>query len=273
LTGEAVVDGSALVRSLLYFDFATDPKPDLRVWVLFRDAGSRVLHVAGTENMIVEARRSVDTEFTVPRSRWWAMSSRLKLVITLVAISLVATHLRFPDLAIDHITLGLLAFAVLPWLSTLFKSIALPGGWKVEFQKIEAAGRQVTASSPEVAVAPVELPAYIQTVDLDPNLALVGLRIEIEKRLRELAGRLKLNARRPIWALLRDFRIQAVLNDTSVNGLQDLIEAGNAAAHGAKVDPSLSQWSIEQGPQILAVLDAKLAANTADSKPTHDQNV
>jgi hypothetical protein len=61
--------------------------------------------------------------------------------LTLGALVLVVVHLIWPHVRIDSITLVLLAVALLPWLSPLFKSIELPGGWKFEFQELK---RQVT---------------------------------------------------------------------------------------------------------------------------------
>jgi hypothetical protein len=59
-----------------------------------------------------------------------------------------AVHLLWPAVRIDAITVGLLVLAVVPWLGPLFKSIQLPGGWKVEFQELK---REVAEKRQEVA--------------------------------------------------------------------------------------------------------------------------
>jgi len=117
-------------------------------------------------------------------------SATPQLIISLLAIIIILVHLIWPSLAIDGITLTLIVVAVIPWLAPLFKSLELPGGWKIEFKdlakaKVEADAAGLLASSTEVNVTK-EYPFQIVAED-DPNLALAGLRIEIEKRLRELA--------------------------------------------------------------------------------------
>jgi hypothetical protein len=48
--------------------------------------------------------------------------------------------------------------------------------------------------------------------------------------------------------LIGDLRKRGVLNDSSISGLQELVMAGNQAAHGAEVDRSAATWAIDYGP-------------------------
>ena len=76
----------------------------------------------------------------------------VKIVVTIVAASLAILHLLFPMINIDLITVSLLALAVIPWVETLFKSVELPGGLKLEFQelrKIEEEAQKVGLISSE----------------------------------------------------------------------------------------------------------------------------
>jgi hypothetical protein len=50
------------------------------------------------------------------------LQRRVRRIVTLVALVLALAHLVFPSLAIDAITLGLLAVAIIPWLAPLIKS-------------------------------------------------------------------------------------------------------------------------------------------------------
>ncbi len=59
----------------------------------------------------------------------------VKLGISFSALLLIVVHILWKEIAIDSITLGLLILLLLPWLSELFESIELPGGWKFEFRK------------------------------------------------------------------------------------------------------------------------------------------
>ena len=86
----------------------------------------------------------------------------------------------------------------------------------------------------------------------------VELRIEIEKRLRALAERAGIPEERSMIRLFNRLRDAGVLRDASLSGLQELVNAGNRAAHGAAVEPDVASWAREYGPQIIAALDARL---------------
>lgn len=180
----------------------------------------------------------------------------VRSLISLGAVALIALRVWFPEIKIDTITIGLLIVAVLPWLSSLLESAKFPGGWEVKFRDLDSAGRRITGGGFTRAAS--QPPSYLEISDQDPNLALVGLRIEIERRLRELARHHSLPANRPMTQLLRDLREREVLNDPSLSGLQELVHAGNQAAHGARVEPRAAEWAFTYGPQVLGALDAKL---------------
>lgn len=101
--------------------------------------------------------------------------------------------------------------------------------------------------------------AFLAIADHDPNLALVGLRIEIEKRLRALASKYDVKPDQSIGLLLNLLHDRAVLDSKSAAGLEELIKAGNRAAHGATVESEVASWAFETGPQILRLLDLRLA--------------
>ena len=71
----------------------------------------------------------------------------LKVSVTVVAAIGIVVHLIWPQVRIDAITLGLLVVSVLPWLSAFVKSAEFPGGWKITFHDIAAAGAKVTGAS------------------------------------------------------------------------------------------------------------------------------
>src|SRR5271167_3643431 len=115
---------------------------------------------------------------------------RLAQIITLSALAGALIHLLWPKLAIDAITLTLLAIAVIPWLAPIFKSLEFPGGWKVEFKeelrKAASRAEQAGILAPQRAHITSDIPSPEIAYD-DPNLSLAALRIEIEKRVRTLA--------------------------------------------------------------------------------------
>src|SRR6185437_1013550 len=61
----------------------------------------------------------------------------VRLIVTLAALLLALVHIVFPWIAIDGVALVLIVIAVVPWLAPLFRSLELPGGWKVEFQDLQ----------------------------------------------------------------------------------------------------------------------------------------
>jgi hypothetical protein len=142
----------------------------------------------------------------------------LAWAITAVAIVGAGIHLVWPSIAIDAITVTLLLVSVLPWLAPLFKTVELPGGVKVEFAELEKAQRD--AQSAGILAGPstdrqVEaFPHLIQTDD--PNLALAGLRIELERRLSKIAERNGIPAKqRGVSLLIRDLQAHNLLTRTS----------------------------------------------------------
>jgi hypothetical protein len=189
--------------------------------------------------------------------------------ITIGAASLVAADLLWQDLGIDSVTLGLLLLAVLPWLGFLLQRVELPGGWKVDFREVRAAEREITreAAPPE---KPPPRPSYVEIADRDPNLALVGLRIEIERRLQSLAVQHGIDTGGSVMNLFEELRDQGVLDASAVRGFRRLVTAGNEAAHGATVEPAAAAWALEVGPRILAVLDDKLEGGAGERPPSDD---
>jgi hypothetical protein len=185
---------------------------------------------------------------------------RLKWIVTGVACAALLVRIIFPDVKIDAVSLGLLALALLPWLSPLIKSAELPGGVKIEFQDVQEAVDKVAAAAPATAATsrrPED--SFVAMASQDPSLAMVGLRIEIEKRLRRLAERSQLPSSRPLTQLTHDLERRNVLNHEASAGLRDLIALGNRAAHGVEVSPEAAYSAVEYGPQVLGILEAKLA--------------
>jgi len=184
--------------------------------------------------------------------------SRLRSVVTLGALAIALLHLLWPTLAIDAITLVLIVIALLPWLAPIFKSLEFPGGWKVEFQELEkAAARAEQAGLLAAQGEPIAAQfAFQQMAESDPNLALAGLRIEIEKRLFALLQKRGLTVRsRGIGQMLRILTEHQVLTPDASATLADMTGLLNSAVHGAQVDPRATDWAMSVGPRLLKTLD------------------
>ena len=61
----------------------------------------------------------------------------LQISITVFATSLALIHLLWQDIAIDSITITLALVAIIPWLSSLFKTFKA-AGIEIEFQQLQS---------------------------------------------------------------------------------------------------------------------------------------
>ncbi len=190
-------------------------------------------------------------------------SPRMKITqitITIVALIIAAVHLKCPDLKIDLITLTLLLVAVVPWLAPIFKSLELPGGWKIEFQELQKAKERAD----EVGLLSGEVQSAVSysfqlVADNDPNLALAGLRIEIEKRLNQIAESYQIDTgRSSTGRLLRLLGKRNLLSHQEQSVLADMMDLLNGAVHGAQIDSRAADWAMDVGPRLLASLDEKI---------------
>jgi len=189
---------------------------------------------------------------------------RLQISITAIAGLIIAIHLIWPSLAIDAITLTLIIVAAIPWLAPLFKSLEFPGGWKVEFKDLAKAKEKADEAgllAPSADVnASLEYPFQIVAED-DANLALAGLRIEVERRLRELAQSAGISIQRAgVGRLMRLLFEKEILTKQEYSVLSDMIGLLNAAVHGAEVDSKAADWAMEVGPRLLKALDERISA-------------
>ena len=188
----------------------------------------------------------------------------LSWVVTAGAMIGIGVHLLWPAIGIDAITVTLLLVAVLPWLAPLFKAIELPGGVKVEFAELEKARRKAESAGilgpPTSDRRKLALPNLLPTDD--PNLALAGLRIELERRLRRIGSQHGIPIdRRGVGQLMRDLQARKLLSPEQLSVLADLLPSLNSAVHGAAVDPRASSWAAEVGPQLLAGLEGSMAVD------------
>lgn len=185
----------------------------------------------------------------------------MRWAITIAAAAVVLTHVIWPTLAIDGVTATLLLVAVLPWLQPLFKSLELPGGVKVEFQDLEDVAKRAAAAgliAKEAQAPPSTQYSFMQVATSDPNLALAGLRIELERRLEQLAqARGGADAPRGVGNLLRYLNGREWIGGAERAVLADLVGLLNAAVHGATVESDAADWALHVGPRILQALEER----------------
>jgi hypothetical protein len=177
----------------------------------------------------------------------------IRVTLTIVAILVAAAHVIWPQVRIDAITVTLLAISVLPWLGHLFRAIELPGGFKVEYRELLQAQQKATdaallAPVGERQAATRHVYAFESVAGTDSNLALAGLRIEIESRLRELANARNIAPKEmSVRTLTNELTARGVLTEKEAAVVYDLLPILNRAAHGASVDEraKIGYWRLE----------------------------
>lgn len=191
----------------------------------------------------------------------------VRAVVSGAAAVLLGLHLWFPGYRVDFVTVALLVVAVLPWLHHVFKDIKVSTtGIEITYAATQRALDRAVAGAERTAGQPAgsssrsgdEPPGWQRVAADDPNLALVGLRIEIEQRLRALGEKHGVRSKNLV-ALLDELGARGVIDGETGDGLRDLILAGNRAAHGAQVDADLGHLLSRRVPLLLAALDALLA--------------
>ena len=193
-------------------------------------------------------------------------SENLKATVSLAAALIALTHVVFPELAIDSITVVLLLIAVVPWLAPLFKSLEFPGGWKVEFQELKRAEER--AEKAGLLAKPSQISTQAQysfqiVANTDPTLALAGLRIELERRLVQLAEIKGIGAKmQGLGRLMVELGKQDVLTAEQTSVLTDLLRLLNAAVHGQNQNHLASLWALDVGPRLLEALDEKIQSSS-----------
>ena len=181
----------------------------------------------------------------------------LKAAISVIAVLVALAHLIWPHIAIDAITFGLLVVALLPWLAPLVKSVELPGGLKVELQEVQKAAEKAKEAGllTQSADTPKIEHTFLTVAQSDPNLALAGFRIEIERRLVALCEKNGIATKnRGLGHLLRSLDEQRVLTPAQSSAIADLASLLNSATHGAKVEPEAAQWALDIAPELLESL-------------------
>ncbi len=184
-----------------------------------------------------------------------------KIAISAMAAVLLAGHLIWPAVKLDGPALFLIALCFLPWLGAIFKSIEFPGGGKVEYreqllkaaQKLEDVGLlQGTATSDADRL-------YLSLMGRDTNLALAGLRIDIEKKLRRLAQYLQPSDRpRPLRDVVELIGDNKLFTPSQTEVMHKILKSLNIAVHGGRVPADDAEEVMGRGLRLLSALDKRI---------------
>lgn len=180
--------------------------------------------------------------------------------ISLLCVILIILHAVFPQFAIDMVTVALIVILIFPWLLPYIANIKLPGGIEITTREVEQLERAASKLVPlrRRARRTTEQRLYL-LFNEDPNLALAYLRMEIEKRLREIALKRRLDVEmHPLSYLLRNLLTQKIIDREEFDALQTVIRICNKAVHSEKVNPEIAFKIIDIGIRLLNYLDSKV---------------
>lgn len=204
------------------------------------------------------------------RYREWLV--RLKRVqykhwIAVVAVALILFDLFIKPLTPISVGLLIIVFLVLsPWASLLpniLESAELPGGFKVKFREMfKAATTEVENAGllSEPRPGQEKQPMYEIIYNDDPVLALAGLRIAIEKRLKDLASSADLPWQGSVSRMVQRLQEAGVLRAGQASALGDLLPLLNSAIHHTEVTKEAADWAMTVGPKLIAGLGVEAVA-------------
>jgi hypothetical protein len=200
------------------------------------------------------------------------VTRRLQVAITLVSAVFLLAHLRWPTLQIDAIAIVLLVLCFAPWLGNLFKSLEMPGGWKIDFNEnrftkaaevAEESGLLVSESASLTANTQSGV-EYTALLEAYPRLAVLDLRIDIEKRVRKLAVHNGITDRKAsATTLTRELAKHGVLTGPECVALLGILASLNSVVHGADISKANAEQVLEVGKRLIDSLDERSQSTEA----------
>jgi hypothetical protein len=200
--------------------------------------------------------------FSTAQIRGWLAQRQPQYIIAVAALLLLFFDTFIKSLS--AVALGLTVLALSPWLIKILKTLEM-AGIKVEFREqlaqiTERAEDAGLLSEPDQRLGTQE--TYESIYNSDPTLALAGLRIELERRLGELATVSGLKGgppRRGVGQLIRILSDEGVLDRDEASVIADLLPLMNKAVHSEEYSQEAAGWAIRVGPELLAAIDRKIA--------------
>lgn len=184
------------------------------------------------------------------KSVWSSYKFKLALSVFCISVALFDTFWK----TLSPIAAGALSLAIVPWVLGIIERINAPGGFEIVFAKVE---RQLDPS--QTTPDDEDISAFKYFEDSDPNLAIAMLRVQTERRLRQLAedevlGPESRGRPRSLSSLADELtRLGAIPREAKVL-LKDLMPVMNQAVHGVELQSNASEFEKEYGPKILSML-------------------
>jgi hypothetical protein len=194
-------------------------------------------------------------------------SLKWQIAISSISAILFVGHLIWPTVKLDTPALFLLMLCFLPWLGSIFKSVELPGGTKLEYcqrllqatKKVEDSGLLEDSGTQKSSLIQKRDPIYRTLIEQDPNLALAGLRIDIERKLRTIVG-----IRNPDDSLKNLSQVVDIVGalglftKVQTQAMHGILKRLNIAVHGGRVPSEEAAEVVQMGSRLLDSLDKRI---------------
>lgn len=185
------------------------------------------------------------------------------VVIPIAAVALAVMHAVWPKLAVDGVTVMLFLIALAPWLGRFIKSLELDRIGKIEFRDFanlerEARAKDVIKDAPAPETASTSTDQLQEIASSNPNLALAGMRIEIERKLAALAEVAGLKTDKRGSNLLKELEHADAIFNSEYYVYERFFSLLNQAVHGATVDVAAAEKAIQMGRNLLEGLSERI---------------
>ena len=188
--------------------------------------------------------------------------------MTFMFLGLAYAHIFIDSVTVDAIAILLLILAVVPWILPwafpYIKSIDI-FGVKIDSKDVQDAIKKVTSDK--------VLESDKNPQIITPQLALIALRIDIEKLIRSHETDIGSKSRS------LSIRIQTLANDNILSkdmaqGILEIIKLGNSAAHGAVVEKDTAEFVLYKSKSFMKQLETQLkeGQKTVNREPPSSTN-
>lgn len=201
-------------------------------------------------------------------------SANLKSIsVTTIFVIVIVARMLFPSkVKIDYISLILIVMASLPWLMPYIKTLEINGLGKLETNTIATKEQknEIQKTMEEVEsineIDDIENNneyVFYNLRNTDSKLALAGMRIEIERLLRNIAelNSIDISRQFSLTKLTQELNKHGVISDTELKAVKDISQILNRAVHSELSSDDLENldWIFDYGMVLIYTLESKLA--------------
>lgn len=209
---------------------------------------STVVTVRGPQGVSQRTDTSEKTVTDVVPSFWQDLAGSRTPIVFFCAASLLIAFLLAA--VVQRVLLGEYSFS--------FGPLTVPNITGKDLKKDTGPALAVIPNSDQFrkAATSSDTPEPEWVTETDPNLALAGCRLDIEKEIRRIAKEHEIPSAdsAAVKTLITSLGENNIIEPGTAPGLRGLVDLGNRAAHGAAVDESSIEVLRTDGRAILAYL-------------------